>query len=417
MIRAASLLFFVFISFVCPLRAQVTISIGQFIQSTERDADLVSMTNQLEYLAGKPYKLAPIQKLEFRTRSNQLDPARQDYAIRVNPANPWEVRNSNNYFKAYQLVLSTEKEIAFKNALVERYTLVVEYMFFLAERKLREDRKKLIDTQVAILERQQGSSFFDPKDYLELKVDQTTSMVELEESAFDIDNQGRKIAGKYPGAESPQVSWDNEHIISVKNLERVIDSLLREEIPSTAIAYQEHKINVATQEYKLEKSNIGLGYIQTQYQPYRTDQDREPWNIAVGFTIPIFNPNKGDMAKRKLDVIEAQHDLAEEKSERLKKTTFLYEKIKAQLVRYNEIEKKINDLNSGTLAASLRNFDSGNPIVVVRFNTNIIKLRLLQAKLQQSILNAYVEFLGYTDRLQKRPLINYLSEGLVETAR
>src|SRR5687768_14387216 len=104
--------------------AQLTI--GQFIQSTERDAEQKAFISQLEYLASKPYRLAPIQKLEFRTRTNELDFGRQDYAIRVNPANPWEVRNNNRYFKEYASELGFEMELLFRDALVERYTLIAE---------------------------------------------------------------------------------------------------------------------------------------------------------------------------------------------------------------------------------------------------------------------------------------------------
>ena len=404
-----------FLLFISCITGYAQITIGQFFQSTERAAEIQTFTSQLEYLSTKPYRLAPIQKLEFRTKSNQLDPARQDYALRINPANPWEVRNSNNYFKEFQTALLFEKEMIFKEALIERYTMVGEILYLIALKKLRDEKRQLTDTQVAILEKQRGSSFFDAKDFLELKVDQMTNMVELEEVQYEIDNQAKRIAMKHSGSESASVNWESESIISVTRLEQVADSLLLDELPSSALAYREQKIRVATAEYKLEKSNIGLGYIQTQYQQFRTEQDREPWNIAIGVTIPLFNPNKGDMAKKQLDVIESQQELNEEKMERQAKTKRLYEKLKGELTRHRELEKKIGDLNNGSLAKTLQTMDSGNPIIQVQFSSNLIKLKILQAKLWQSILLTYTEFLAYTDRLQKRPLVNYLSKGLDET--
>jgi hypothetical protein len=411
MIRAAAIFFFC-VGIIPSAFAQLTIS--QFIQSTERDAEQKAFISQLEYLASKPYRLPVIQKLEFRTRTNELDVNRQDYAIRVNPANPWEVRNNNRYFREYAKELGFEKELLFRDALIERYTLIAEYLYFLELKRLRLEDKTLTDAQVGILERQQGSSFFDAKDYLGVKVDQMTNDVELEEAQFEIDNQAKRIGVRFAGAEDIKLQWENERVITMQKLERVVDSLMKADAPSTEVAYQEQRIRVAMQEYKLEKSNISVGYIQTQLRPYRLDQFREPWDIALGVTIPIFNPNKGDMAKRKLDVIESQHELEEEKSERSVKTVYYFNKIKGEMIRYNEIEKKIHDFNTGALANTLKNVDSGNPILIVEFNSNLIKMKVLQAKLRQSIMFTYIEFLAYTDRLQKRPLVNYLSEGLEE---
>jgi hypothetical protein len=239
-----------------------------------------------------------------------------------------------------------------------------------------------------------------------------TNDVELEEAEFEIDNQAKRIGVRYAGAEDIKLQWETERVITMQKLERVVDSLMKADAPSTEVAYQEQRIRVAMQEYKLEKSNISVGYIQTQLRPYRLDQFREPWDIALGVTIPIFNPNKGDMAKRKLDVIESQHELEEEKSERSVKTLYYFNKIKGEITRYHDIEKKIHDFNTGALANTLKNVDSGNPILIVEFNSNLIKMKVLQAKLRQSIMFTFIEFLAYTDRLQKRPLVNYLSEGL-----
>jgi hypothetical protein len=120
------------------------------------------------------------------------------------------------------------------------------------------------------------------------------------------------------------------------------------------------------------------------------------------------------MAKKQLDVIESQQQLNEEKSQHKARTKHIYEKLKGEVLRYREMDKKINELNSGVLANTLKSLDSGNPIIMVQFNSSLIKLKVVREKLWQSILVTYIEFLGYTDQLQKRPLINYLSEDLGE---
>src|SRR5688572_20319413 len=90
---------------------------GDFLLSAEKSPEVQSIDAQLNYLAGKPYRLAPIQRMELRTESNQLDRARQDYGLRFNPANPWEMRNNNKYFSAYESMLSSERSMVLEEAL------------------------------------------------------------------------------------------------------------------------------------------------------------------------------------------------------------------------------------------------------------------------------------------------------------
>src|SRR5688572_9191584 len=98
-----SCVFVVLISEVQQAAAQTAID-GFFLSAYE-DTEVKSINEQIQYLNSRPYRLAPIDQLQFRTESNQLDPSRQDYALRLNPANPWQVRNNNRYFSDYKSML------------------------------------------------------------------------------------------------------------------------------------------------------------------------------------------------------------------------------------------------------------------------------------------------------------------------
>src|SRR5690606_33981188 len=103
----------------------------------------------------------PVQKLEFRTESNQLDRNRQDYALRVNPANPWEMRTNSQYFKAYHAMLGYEKGMMLEEALYERYLLLVDLSYHEELRTIKSSGIALVDAYLTVLEKQQYSTFFD----------------------------------------------------------------------------------------------------------------------------------------------------------------------------------------------------------------------------------------------------------------
>lgn len=387
-------------------------SISEFLQSAKSDSKLTSFDEQIRYLETKPYRLSPLRQVEFRTKNNQLDPSRQDYGLRFSPANPWEIKNNSNYFQQYKTVLSLEKELALKDALITRYNLVAELLYYRELKTLKEEDKRLVTTQISILEKQSNSDFFSGEDYLELKLDQMDKTVELEEASFDLDNQLRKMSGICKEISRNKIEWQYNDIPSVEKIEKVTDSLHALQSTPAELTYRENKISLANQEFLLEKSNINVGFLQTTYEEYRTEQNRKPWSISLGVTIPIANPNKGDMTKRRLEAIEATHDRDETKTELQTEKILSHEQLKSLIKRYRDIQDKISALNVGTLSETLKAIKDDNPMVAIRFNGNLIKLKGIEIKLKHSIVLTYIEFLGHTDIIQQQPLLNYFSSQL-----
>lgn len=401
-----------FIAVNVEVSGQVTVS--EFLRSAKDDREVRLFEEQLSYLQQKPYQLSPLQKLEVRTRSNQLDPARQDYALRLNPANPWEVRHNNNYFKEFQLVLATRKAIVLKEVLAARYKLVIDFMYYRELKALAEEDKKLAEAALAVLGMQQYSDSFKGDDFVKLNLEHLNKVVALEEVSFEMDNQMDHIVEKHPAAFDQNIEWDYQRILSIDQIEMVVDSLFTAEGSNIALAYQEGKVNLANQEFKLERSNINVGFLQTQYEPYRIEQNRKPWNISMGITIPIANPNKGDMTKRKLEAIEAQYDLDEKRGELQSQRVMLHRRLKNLITRYRLTKLKMDELRNGTLAKTLTEMKGNNPLAAIQFNANTLKLQGIVLKLRQSILSTYIEFLSSTDRLQQHPITNYMSSDFEE---
>jgi len=399
---------FVLISFLS--KAQV--SMEDFLLEALNEPTIKSFANQNTYLNTKPFRLAPIRQLQFRTESNQLDPERQDYSLRLSPANPWEIKRNNEYFKSYQELLQLDRERLLKESLMTRYETIIDWMYYQEVRDLKEEDKKITEKMLGILEGQRFSGFFDADDYVELKMDQIDKAIELEETHFEIDNQRRRVEALYEQARLHAIEWPVTSVMSIERLEAVIDSLSIQKGSGGEVAYREKQIDLANHEWQLEKNNINIGYLQAQYQQYREEQGRKPWNIALGVTIPIFNPNKGDMAKRKLDVIEAEGKFDQAKLEQLEGRELVYRKIKSLVKRHNEINSMMQEINVGALAATLQQIKGNNPIAIIRMQSNLIKLKNMAARLKKEIYLSYVEFLGYSEFLQQTPLINYLSPTL-----
>lgn len=392
--------------------ASAQVSISQFILTANVDPELRMLEDQIRFLDKKEYRLSPLQRTEIRTQNNQLDISRQEYAIRLTPTNPWESRSNSRYFSQYRNVLSHERSLQLKDALLQRYNFVVTFLYLSELKQLGDEGKRLIDLQVAILERQRNSDYFKGEDYVELKLDQMDKSVEAEEAAVDIESHLRAMAEVYPEVSIKTVNWKTEDIISIENIEKVSDNLLNALATSPTLLYRDSQIELANREYALEKANFNFGFIQTTYENFRIEQGRKPWSISGGITLPITNPNKGDMSKRKLEVIEAEHKREDTETKISMQQHAVAEELKSLIRRYHDIKSKRESLNVGSLSRTLAAVSEENPVAMIRFQENLLKLQAIELKLKQNILSTYVKVLGLTDAIQQTPLINFLSEGL-----
>jgi hypothetical protein len=402
--------------FLLPLLAQGQVSMEDFLYAALEEPALKSLAHQDDFLNTKPYRLAPIQKLEFRTRSNQLDPERQDFALRLNAANPWEVKRTNQYFKSYQEFVQLNRDRQVKESLLARYQVIIEWVYYHEMQALKEEDKHTTEKLISILEAQRYSGYFDAGDYVKLKLDQVEKVIELEEARFDIDLQRKRVEGLFEKAKLKTINWPASEIISLQKLEAVVDSLAQVQTIGGEVAYRQKQVDLANTEWLLEKANVSVGFLQTQYQDFRIEQGRKPWSISAGITIPIFNPNKGDMTKRKLEVIEAEGDRDQARNDQQAGRELMLAKIKSLLKRYTEVNTMMNDLKVGTLATTLQQMNDSNPSAGIRLQSNLINLKTMAARLKQQIYLAYLEFLSYSEVLQQRPLVNYLSPELSELA-
>lgn len=397
---------------ICCLSAQAQSGFGAFIK-TAQDAPTVTMFDlQVDYLNKKPYRLAPVQKIELRTESNRMDIARQEYALRVNPSNPWELRQNNRYFNALKSTLALEKGLILKEVLFERYTLIIELVTYAGLKDLAQRELELTQTYISMLEKQQLSGQFDGEDYVDLKLEEMDKSVEVDEALFEAENAARKVVAIFPEAATSVKTWSLNDVVTIAQIQKLLDSLETTTSEASSLTYFQQKIKLADREYDLEKNNINLGYFQAKYEEFRIANGDRPWSIGFGVTIPVVNPNKGDMAKRKLRSIESQQEYKEAKLEFTKDQIRLRGQLGDLIASYYKIEEKINTLNVSALARTLSSMQKSNPVAGVRFQTNLIKLEKLALKLRQNILLTYTEWLFSTDALQQLPMTNYLSKGL-----
>jgi hypothetical protein len=396
----------------CTVQGWSQATVSDFIRSSVLAPQVQVFDDQLSFLNEKSYRLSPLQKFEFRFRNREMKEGYNEFGLRFSPTNPWEMKYTNKYFLAMQGSISSEREVLLKEVLVERYYQVAYTLYYNELRTLYEDVRELVDRQIAILEKQQTSSFFDADDYVELKMKQLNRMVEFEEADFEFKDQLRKIEKTYTKNGSVSMHWDESKFITVAKIKALVDSLSREELKPAEVAFQEYRVEMAEHDYKLEKSNFNLGFFQTSYDNRRAIQDRVPVNISFGINIPITNPNKGDMAKRRVKAIQEEFELKDVTDVASVDRQVAYQNLLSLIQRYEILEERIVELENSKLIKSLSTLKGGDPLIVVQYREDILKLSTLLVKLKRDINLMYIDYLAASDHIQRSPLVNFLYQDL-----
>ncbi len=391
-----------------PLTGWAQVSVTDFVLSALEDKEVASLDKRISYLKAMPFRLAPIQRMEFRTRNNQLDPQRQDFALRITPTNPWESKNNNLYFQEYERGLHLERDLALKKALKWRYELLVETAF--QNDRLAKQRQvvELTEMLLSVHSQQQSTRDFDADDLLEARIDLIDLQLEMDEMEMERRQLLAQVSALFPAAGEQASTWTLGDLIDPKLLLRLTDSLLTLNPVGGEVAYRQSRFNLAVRETAVQKSNMNLGFLQAQYEPYRTEQGREPWSLSLGLLIPVFNPNKGDETEGKLEQMEAQFEWEETRMLRQEEKLQLRTRLSDLLEQYGTINDRQQQVASGEVQKAILSGAVMNPILILRYRESMLKISGMKLKIARQALLAYVDILDRCEVLQMPPLANQL---------
>lgn len=382
-------------------------SFSKFLQETLQDPSLKVYDQQVAYLQTKPYRLSPFQKIEVRTESNQLDPNRQDYALRINPANPWEIREENRYFKELATTLVLEKKILLRKLLQNRFKLIIEVLAAKERARLLNSELILLKQQVEMLQNLSYTSYFDADDYVKLLMNEIEISVDSQEASNSYKELKEKVLFIAPTLANDVESWNFSDLLEISRIPHLLDSL-PSQTNSTELLFS-GKIALANRAYALEKTNVNIGFLQTQYQPFRVEQGRKPWNIGLGITLPISNPNRGDMARKQLSIFKTENEFRDAKTELKIEQEESLQKLTNLISQVNLLEQRIQAIPMLTLSSTLTQLKGNDPLVQSKMTYALSKLHRLQVDLKEKTLLTYIEYLVSMEVLEQTPLINYLS--------
>ncbi|MEP1122215.1 MAG: hypothetical protein ABJR05_14305 [Balneola sp.] len=380
---------------------------SDFLLTAFEDINTRGYDKSINFLSPKNYRLPVVEDLEFRFGNDELTLEDQQYAIRFRPGNPWKIRRNNALFNATKKELSIRKQIQYQENLENRYELAADYLLKIQLLNIEQQKFSLIQKRVDIFNTNMESSLFDAKDFVDAKLDQVDAITNQEELSVSLLQVKREISSKL---QQSIIDWSTESLISVTAIDSVSEIIITNSLSSLELDLLVQRIKVAKSEVRLEKADFDIGYFQTEYYPEK-DRDSD-YGIAFGISIPIFKSNKSQVAERKLDEIELNGELATEQYQDSVKRITEYEYLKSLITQHEVLIERIKELDLETLSKNLSQIEDNNPLTILELQEGLVKLKELQLKSYERVVEQYIEFLSTFNVLTQLPLTNYLTESL-----
>ena len=285
-----------------------------FLAAAGGDLSLNPTRAKLDFLKENNFNGPWISRVEFRTRSNDADLSQEDFRLRFTPNNPGELRANKRYYTKQMDLLNTEYQEEFNKALRRRYMIMIDHLFEYEKisnlGKQLEINRRLIEMMnrgTAGYTMDLGDLIDAESNELDLSLSIENSRIRQEEIEFLI-RDGYEFDGK--------IEWKDEDVIEVQDVINLFAEF--KDHPSDQHVYltKLNQRNLLEEErFSIEKSESlrNIGYFQAEYDTDRGNEPSEHFGYQIGIRIPIVNPDKPDLSKRKLALMDDEAILEEKK--------------------------------------------------------------------------------------------------------
>jgi len=390
-------------------------SMEEFLGTAKEDFSLKSAQDKIDFLKENNFNGPWLSRVEIRTRSNDANLSQEDFRFRLTPGNPSEIRAYKRYYDKQVDFLNLEYTDLLNTALKERYLLVIDHVFESRQKqnlvKQLEINRQLIDA----MNQSTGVYDMDLGDLIDAESDDLDMNLKIENINIRMDELEYMMKSFYPF--TGEINWDQNHLLEVSDIlnlfEEISNGTTGEHIN---LVKMEQRNQLAAERFNIEKSESlrNIGFFQAEYDIERGSEASDHFGYQIGIRIPIVNPDKPDLNRRKLATMDDQALLEERRNNYQKKMELSVLRMKNYANQYHEIENKLEFLRG----RNYLNYQGMDKVIkisdLLKMNEFYIDLIDNKGEVEKKIYENYLEYLDLCGKLSEAPLRNYLSKGLPE---
>lgn len=376
-------------------------NVETYLSAPFQEAEITGLTKQLEYINNESFRSPLFRELELRIRTDDLNTSPDDVRLRLAFLNPMEQKANRIYEDKQTEYLQFKYKYEVNLLLANRYKQLIEHYYLC-------NYEFLLATEVNQLsfayEQMQVNSR-SLTDWIE--TDERILKKELERKDVNTDIEFLEYIISNIHNIKDSIRWDNFEMISINKMQEVLLLEPRQGASEIDLAAKLHELEQLDYKVDKAKSWSNIGYIQAEYDLDNDKSLNKNLGFQLGVSLPLFNPDKPKLQRKKLELLEEEHKLQETKNEAAIDYIELDKEFLMNVWKYKQVSERLTDLE---LLGKDISYDSMKEfIALVNYLAN---LKILKSKMYLDCLNTYIEILALSGRLSSAPYVDYISNDL-----
>ena len=353
---------------------------------------------------------ALIEKLEFRTETDEWDLGQQRYSFRWSFADFASNDYSREQFRLQLANLSLLEKRSLESLIYDRYRDVISVYYLQAQLELIQlssdllaDRVKILEYKIAQSESSDLASLYKLRNEVdELGLDSIKINLELQSTW----NRLEVLASNEIPVLSKSGWW------SIDELHKFVVQLRTIDVGSTKETIQSNQLAIVENEIRQEEneSKKVLDFVQLNYAEKNSLSLARELSLGLGINIPTKNTNLRKRNELALEKLEEEYELRSVLEEKRKELNEIQSELNLLIseyqayAQYAETQKKIAenaDLNMAEF-----------PHLIARMELRDIEIQIKKdiLKREELILESYVKYLLAKGLIYESPRTNFLNK-------
>jgi hypothetical protein len=387
----------------------------EFLGTARQDVSLSPTQAKIDFLKENNFNGPWISRVEFRTRSNDSNLSQEDFRFRLTPGNPAELKAYKRYYHKQVTLLNTEYKDVLNTALKSRYGIAIDHMFE-SFKKANLESRLLVNKQIIdMINSGTGIYSLDIGDLIDAQSEELDMGLAIQNSKIRLSELEYVIKDHY--SFSGDINWSEIELMEVTDI-----LVLFNEFKNSATGQHinlvklEQRNQLDAERFNIEKSEIlrNIGYFQAEYDTDRGNEPSRHFGYQIGIRIPIVNPDKPDLNRRKLATMDDAALLTERQEEYRRKMELSVLRMDSYAIQWHEISEKLELMRTQNLLDFQRIDRSVNIRDLLKINEFHMELLDKKNTIEKKIFDNYLEYLDLCGLLTETPLRNYLAKDLPE---
>lgn len=386
------------------------LTIDSFIMTAQNDLKLQHQRELTRYLKDAPSSTPYIDRMEFRTETEEFDLEKQKYSLRFYPKGWGETQYTKQVTELASQSCRTEQLNYYNTALKMRYDLVLDYLETSSMIDLKRQLATVCEDRIHVLNKKSaGSLSFDISELIaaeELLTELRLELVGLENKITGLNHQISVAAD----SQKP-VAFDRRRLIDISAIEKKIHELPQEiTLNNVKLKDQKDKMDLANSKYMLEqaKGRDYLSYFEVSYDSDDYDDAKKACSIEVAIKLPFINSDQDGVNRKKVNYMKERLQYNEERRALSEKRISMIRVLDRLIQQYTLLEANKKNSNAEVSFKAYLKMDGMDPLNLLKIKESIIKSDIQLEKTAFNIRWRFIELMDIMGSLPAKPFKNYV---------